>query len=135
MKQESANHEVELVKSFILPSKRSRYLSLLESKKGRKKFLNALDHFDELDPRHLITLSPNRQTAEHIEKVLKQKGAPLFCHVMSSNDEIDGQDIPLQEALIQVIGRGMGTFISCIPGKLAYFEGEEESERFILQWV
>ena len=37
----------------------------------------------------------------------------------------------LSEALAEVIGRGMGTFISCLPGKLAYFEGEERNERYI----
>lgn len=37
----------------------------------------------------------------------------------------------LSDALIQVIGRGQGTFISCIPGELAYFEGEEPRERHI----
>jgi hypothetical protein len=25
-----------------------------------------------------------------------------------------------------------GTFLSCIPGQLAYFEGEEAGERYIL---
>jgi hypothetical protein len=133
MKQELTNHEEEFVKAFILPSRRSRYLSFLESKKGRKKFLNVLDHFDDLDPRHSRAISPSHQTVEGIEKVLKQKGAPLLCHVMSSNNDIDNQDMPLREALMQVIGRGMGTFISCIPGKLAYFEGEEENERLILE--
>jgi hypothetical protein len=34
-------------------------------------------------------------------------------------------EIDLTHALETVIGRGMGTFLSCIPGKLAYFEDED----------
>jgi hypothetical protein len=37
----------------------------------------------------------------------------------------------LEMALKTTIGYGMGTIISCIPGKLAYFEDEEQ--RYILQ--
>src|SRR5687768_17538784 len=32
-----------------------------------------------------------------------------------------------------VVGRGMGTFISCVPGKLAHFEGDERDERYIFE--
>jgi hypothetical protein len=37
----------------------------------------------------------------------------------------------LAEALPMLVGRGQGTFISCIPGELAFFEGEEPGERYI----
>jgi hypothetical protein len=31
-----------------------------------------------------------------------------------------------------VVGSSSGTFVSCIPGRLAYFEGEDPGARFIL---
>jgi hypothetical protein len=37
----------------------------------------------------------------------------------------------LGAALEETIGYQMGTFISCIPGKLAYFD--DESSRYILE--
>jgi hypothetical protein len=37
----------------------------------------------------------------------------------------------LEIALKETVGRQMGTFISCIPGKLAYFE--DEDGRYILE--
>jgi hypothetical protein len=40
--------------------------------------------------------------------------------------------MPLLAALKQVVGGGMGTVISGLPGRLGYFEGEVR-ERFILQ--
>jgi hypothetical protein len=38
----------------------------------------------------------------------------------------------LEKALAEIIGQGMGTFISCIPGKLGYFEGEDPGERYLV---
>jgi hypothetical protein len=38
----------------------------------------------------------------------------------------------LEAALQATIGYLMGTFISCMPGKLAYFE--DEDSRGILRW-
>jgi hypothetical protein len=37
----------------------------------------------------------------------------------------------LLAALKQIVGNGTGTVLSCIPGRLAYFEGEIR-ERFLL---
>jgi hypothetical protein len=56
-------------------------------------------------------------------------GAPGTCHVIGG--ECDSEDMELLTALKQVVGYGTGTVLSCIPGKLAYFEGEIR-ERFLL---
>jgi len=42
--------------------------------------------------------------------------------------------LPLDEALTKIVGSGMGTFVSCIPGKLAFVEMEELGRRFILTY-
>jgi hypothetical protein len=54
-----------------------------------------------------------------------------FTRSFSENSELDGKEIDLQTALKETIGYQMGTFISCIPGKLAYFE--DEDGRYILE--
>jgi len=92
-----------------------------------------LDHFSDLDPRYVKSISPNEQTIKAIASLLEKKGASSLCHLISSNLEIDNQDMILDEALGKVLGEGMGTFISCIPGRLAYFEGEDENERLLLE--
>jgi hypothetical protein len=48
-----------------------------------------------------------------------------MCYVLSERREIDGRTMPLAAALAAVVGRGMGTVLSCIPGRLAYHESEE----------
>jgi len=38
---------------------------------------------------------------------------------------MDGREFPLIDALKRIVGYGMGTIVSCIPGKLGYFEDED----------
>jgi hypothetical protein len=126
------NHEEELVKAFILPERRERYLSLLTSRKGRKKFLERLSHnvSTELDSRFAHHIDG---TAKAIEEKLKKKGATDTCYVLSEDSNLDGREMPLADALEETVGYGSGTFLSCIPGKLAYFEGEDRGERYLLE--
>jgi hypothetical protein len=52
---------------------------------------------------------------------------------MSASSDLDGQEVDLRAALEDVVGYNDGTFISCIPGRLAYFEGEGPNERYVLE--
>jgi hypothetical protein len=46
---------------------------------------------------------------------------------MSEDSQIDQRELDLREALEHVKGRQIGTILSCVPGKLAYFESEDET--------
>jgi hypothetical protein len=50
---------------------------------------------------------------------------------ISEDPALDQKQLPLVEALKQIVGCGMGTVLSCIPGRLAFVETEDE--RFILE--
>lgn len=126
-------HESEFARNFIVPEKRARYLSLLESKHGRKKILNGFNHCRDLDPRFAKRIPANQDSDPAIEALLRQKGAPDTCYVMSDNSDIDGREMPLTEALLKTVAMDSGTLISCIPGKLAYFEMEGFDGRYILE--
>ena len=117
--------------AFVVPAKRQRYIELLASKRGRERILSTLDHFRDLDPRFCHRVPPSQHSHGGLLQILIGLGAPSACHVMSSDSNLDDREMGLSEALAEVIGRGMGTFISCLPGKLAYFEGEERNERYI----
>jgi hypothetical protein len=125
-------HEEKFARFFIVPEKRDRYLSLLESARGRRKVLNGFNHCRDLDPRFAREIPSNEDDADSVARLLRKKGAPDQCYVMSDNDAIDGQVITLTEALEQTVGADSGTLISCIPGKLAYFEMEIDG-RYILE--
>jgi hypothetical protein len=125
------NHDQETARAFILPTKRERYLGFLSNKKGRTKFRLELAHFKSLNPMYIVPILPSHQNPSSIAKILAAKGAGSKCWVMSEDPQFDGQEMELDAALRETIGRGMGTIISCIPGKLAYFE--DEDFRCILQ--
>jgi hypothetical protein len=126
-------HEEQFARAFVVPEKRARYLSLLESQRGRKKLLNGLNHCHDLDPRFAKLIPSSEQSEQSIENLLRQKGAPGRCHVMSDNPDIDNRQMALTDALSKTVAMGAGTLISCIAGKLAYFEMEGFDGRYILE--
>jgi hypothetical protein len=124
-------HEEEFARAFIVPAKRERYLSMLGSPKARARLVAAFPHCRDLNMEHATLIPAGRQSRDDIETMLRQRGAPDSCHVISSDREIDNQDMSLSEALEETVGMNMGTFISCIPGRLGYFEFEDLGERYI----
>jgi len=125
------NHEEATIKAFIIPVRQERYLEFLKSPKKREKFIAQLAHFKHLNPKFVVGIPGNQQNPSSLQKLLVEKGAGAKCWVISENSELDGKEIDLQTALKETIGYQMGTFISCIPGKLAYFE--DEDGRYILE--
>lgn len=125
------DHEAAVIRAFILPTKRERYLEFLMSPKGRAKFIAELAHFKHLNPRFASNIPGSQTNPVSLHKLLVAKGAGAKCWVISENHDLDGREMDLESALKETIGHQMGTFISCVPGKLAYFEGEDD--RFILQ--
>jgi hypothetical protein len=126
------DHEAALINAFVLRNKRARLIDFLRNPKRRKKALDALYHFGDLDPRFMVEVVPSQQHAEAIAALLTQRGAPPQCHVISTDRRLDGQELPLVTVLARIVGFGGGTLLSCIPGRLGYFEGEAPGDRFLL---
>ena len=124
-------HESAFAESFILKARRERALELLASSKNRHKFTSKFDHHGRyyFIPECIRSIEPRHQHPPNIADILRAMGAPETCHVIGG--ESDGRDMELLTALNQTVGYGTGTALSCIPGKLAYFEGEIR-ERFLL---
>jgi hypothetical protein len=127
------DHEESLITAFVLPAKRARFIEFLRSPKRRPKLLAALYHFVDLDPQCLVPIAPAEQNPKAIAALLTRRGAPSLCHLVSTNSELDRREFPLVEALERVVGHGDGALISCVPGRLGYFEGESPHDRFILE--
>jgi hypothetical protein len=123
--------ERSFVEAFVSPPRRSRYLSILETDRGRDKLRRHLAHFPDLDPRFARPVKSG--SSEAIAALLRQRGAPSSCYVLSEDDAIDAQELGLEAALEAILGRGWGTILSCLPGKLAYYEGEDPGERYLLE--
>lgn len=128
-----SEHDVALVRAFIAPQRRDRYLSLLASARGREKLRRALAHCRDLDSRCVHELPAGVHTSDQIAGLLRGRGAPAECVLLAEDAALDGRQMPLAEALEAIVGRGLGAFVSCVPGRLAFYEGESMGDRYILE--
>ena len=125
--------EAAFIRAFIVPTKQERFIELLGKPKRRRDILGTLYHFGDLDPRFISKIPAAQHTAEGIAALLRSKGAPDLCYAISTDSEIDGKTVPLGATLTRIIGLGDGTLLSCVPGSLGFFEGEEIGARYILE--
>jgi len=124
-------HEEALVRAFIIPQRQSRYFELLPNPRRRRDVTRELAHFKHVDTRFAVSIPSSQSGYAGILGILKSKGAPETCYAISEDGELDGKELRLSESLKKIVGYGMGTFLSCLPGRLAYFE--DEDERWILE--
>jgi hypothetical protein len=125
--------EAAFIRAFITPAKRDRLVELLGRPKRRQDVLRRLYHFADLDPRFIGNIPAAEDSVEGVEALLRSKGAPDMCYAISTDLELDGRTVTLREALTRIRGRGHGTLLSCVPGSLGYFEGEEIGARYVLE--
>ena len=123
--------EKSLAEAFIIPQRKDRYLTLIERKGGRDKWRHQLGHFPHWDNRFIRLVESGDATT--VLRQLRNLGAPETCYVFSEWSQIDGKQMLLAEALSACLGYGMGTVLSCIPSRLAFYEAEGPAERFVLQ--
>ena len=118
---------------FIEPMWRSRFRESLGNERRRRKLVGQLDHFRHLDMRYATRILSRQQDAQKLAATLRRGGASDRCWVMSSDEAVDCRALKLRDALAAIDGGEFGTFISCVPGRLAYFHGEEIDERYVLE--
>ena len=126
------DHETGFVRGFVLPACQKRWLEFLSKPKRRIAFLHRLADDKDFDSHFRLPIPPAQQTPEGIAALLHELHAPASCQLISEMSGIDREDMPLMAALQLVIGARLGTVISCIPGKLAYYEGESPRNRYVL---
>ena len=125
------HNEQSLIAAFVKRSKRNRYREILSNPRLRHKFTHELAHFTDFDPKYRLPIPSNRLFVDNIAVELKKRHSPNIVFAISEDPALDQKEFPLIEALEQIVGRGMGTVLSCIPGCLAFIETEDE--RFILE--
>jgi hypothetical protein len=122
---------------FVEPRYRNRFREEFANPRRRDKLRRKLAHFAQLDPRFTEEVKSSKQRGATVESALRDRGAPDRCYLLSEDSELDGRDMLLSDALAEIVDAGSekATFISCIPGKLAYFHGEGVGNRLILERV
>ena len=124
-------HEEALVTTFMESSRQERFRTFLRDPKKRKKFTRALAHRRSrlFKANVLRMIPPRQQNPDGIYSILKSLGAQEKCWVISEGS-LDGHEFEPRQALEEVVGRGFGTLLSCIPGRLAFLRAKM---RYILQ--
>ncbi len=125
--------EERLFQAFVKPRFRGRYLALLHSRRGRPKIIERLSHSGDLDERYMREVPKEISDWTALLALLSRRGAPPSCYIVSEDSGIDGQVMDLGEAVRSVYQSGMGTIISCLPGRLAYYEAEYGDESSLLE--
>lgn len=122
-------HEEATIRTFIDPHRRPRWLESLASAERRSIFLDRLNHCRDLDERYATPLPSNAD----VVAILKARGAPRNCYILSADDSLDGREMPLEEAMVESMRGGWGTILCCLPGRLAYYYDECGERRFLLE--
>jgi hypothetical protein len=118
---------------FLAEPSRRRMETLLElGEKRRRDVRSLLHHSVRLDPRFSQHITGSDAFSGPIEAMLRKRGAPSTCYVLAASSDLDGREMPLGEALDAVIGVGDGAFVSCIPGRLGFYEYEDIKSSYLL---
>jgi hypothetical protein len=115
----SLHHEVNFVRSFILPERRDRYLTKLGNIKTRSTFLNRLNHkfVDDLEKRYIVECPK-----------LQKPPSTNLCYVMADEQLFDGKLVTPEIANEFLHSAYFGIVVSFIPGKLAAYKDESPSK-------
>jgi hypothetical protein len=119
-------HEQGLAR-FISREHRPRFIDSLSNDMLRRKLRYKLAHFAWLDERH-VTAIPTAEPAT-MARQLHSEGAPGTCVLVAEDADLDGQELPLEEALDRVLHAFSAALISCVPGRLAIFSDEAPNEQ------
>ena len=122
-------HEEATIRAFIIPPRRPRWLESLAAEKRRASFLDRLNHCRDIDERYATPVPSNAD----VFALLKARGAPVTCYVLSATAALDARELPLAEAVAELERGGWGTIISCLPGRLAYYYDECGERRLLLE--
>jgi hypothetical protein len=125
------HNEQALIAAFVKRSKRDRYREILSNPRLRHKFTSQLAHFSDFDLKYRVSIPSNKLFVDNIASELQKRHSPTIVFAISEDPRLDQKEFPLLEALKEIVGSGMGTVLSCIPGRLAFVETEDE--RFILE--
>lgn len=135
LEMDQGHHETQLIQNFIRREKQDRLLSFLCNPNKRRKATDTLYHLRDLDKKHIVDITLNSLSPLQIAQALRERGAPKTCWVVSTNSELDAKEVDLETVLSDIVGGSEGSLLSCIPGKLAYYEGESPNNRYMLHKV
>lgn len=104
--------ELEFINNYITKNKRERILYELTSKKKRKNAIgrfchNTLEYIDKTK----IVYKGNTISVYELENLIKKYTKDKEGYLISWDSDIDGSILPIENALNEVIGKGMASIV------------------------
>jgi hypothetical protein len=120
-------HEEAVIKTFVEPSRRERFLSAVANPKKRSTFTSEFNHLRSrfLVPTYIKPVRGSDSLPNNLYGSLRNLGASETCWAIGGR--FDGTEVELLKGLRD---SGDGFLLSCVPGKLAFVKTEDEE--FIL---
>ena len=125
-------HERGFLDFLAEPTKRRMATLLALGEKRRPDVRALLDHSVRLHSLSCKHLTGNEADAGSVAATLRSLGAPPTCFVVSADSNLDGREMLLGDALDAIVARGNGAFVSCIPGRLGFYEYEDMRSSYLL---
>lgn len=113
-------------------SKKAAKRRLRDEKIGLNPMLGMDNLWASLDERYCTQLP--RGSADHDKNFVRQRIAKFnlrTCYVMSQYEPLHRLIMPVEEAIMEIVGNGPTSIISFVPGKVAYFEGHSVGDRWL----
>ena len=108
------------IETFVVRSKRDRYVTLLGNSKTRPKILGLLNH--NLDVDWTLAIEAKTHDLAALEAFLRSLGAPNEgCYFISDSTELDGTTVSLGKALRLADDFFFASILDYVPGKLAVY--------------
>jgi hypothetical protein len=124
--------ELAFIEAFIAEERRERYRMLLANPRRRREILDRLNHVLLDDLRADVRREPlTGATAEGLSKRLWSQGAPDTVHLISDDGSLDGRDMPLGDALRDLLTTDWGA-VACCSNRLAVYRPEAPQNAYLL---
>jgi hypothetical protein len=124
-----STHLVAFAENFIIFEKSKRYAALARSKKGLKKWMGDLDHFQRNLDKSKVNLIGDKEIQNLASHFKRENEALVFSTLIG----LGGVVLPLSVAIMKTYKMGNGSIISMELGKSALYFGEEIGENYILK--
>jgi hypothetical protein len=125
-KRELNDHEEAFIATFVLADRRER--EHLKLQRGDVDS-SAWAHDPPLDFDHARQI-PAEWTSDELLTELRRLGAPDLCTGIYG--QLADTELALSDAVPRVHAAFYGDAISCVPGRLAYYDGEWKNARYLL---
>ena len=129
----SNQHEELFIKHFIHRHRQHRWKEMFDDgNEGSVLHRLAHNYSTEIDPKYVLPIPKNEQSPDKIEKALRRYGKIDICWAMSEHDDHNKKSLPLKDALKDALEQGFVVIVSCIPGKLCFYQAEYAEQKYII---